>query len=37
MVESETLVTSEKKKAEINKKAVEATQKDKGHIKKLSN
>ncbi len=37
MVESETLVTTEKKKAEINKKIVEATKKDKGHTKKLSN
>ena len=37
MVESETLVISEKKKSEINKKVVEASQKDKGHTKKLSN
>ncbi len=37
MIKSETLVTTEKKKAEINKKAVEATKNDKGHTKKLSN
>jgi len=37
MVESETLVIAEKKKAEINKKVVEATRNDKGHTKKLSN
>ncbi len=36
MVESESLVIAERKKAEINKKAAEATQKDKGHTKKLS-
>ena len=36
MVKSETLVITEKKKAEINQKAVEATLKDKGHTKKLS-
>jgi len=37
MVKSETLVIAEKKKAEINKKVVEATRNDKGHTKKLSN
>jgi len=37
MDKSETLVIQEKKKAEINKKVVEATKNDKGHIKKLSN
>jgi len=37
MVESETLVITEKKKAEINKKIEEATRVDKGHTKKLSN
>jgi len=37
MVKSETLVITEKKKAEINKKVVEATKNDKGHTKKLSN
>ncbi len=36
MVKSESLVIPEKKKAEINKKIEEATQKDKGHTKKLS-
>ena len=37
MVKNETLVITEKKMAEINKKTIEATQKDKGHTKKLSN
>jgi hypothetical protein len=37
MVKSESLVIAERKKAEINKKAVEATQNDKAHTKKLSN
>jgi len=37
MVKSETLVIPEKKKAEINKKVVEAIKNDKGHTKKLSN
>jgi len=36
MVESETLVITEKKKAEINKKIEAATHVDKGHTKKLS-
>ena len=37
MVKSETRVITEKKKAKINQKVVEATRKDKGHTKKLSN
>ena len=37
MVKSETLVIAEKKKAEINRKAVEATLDDEGHTKELSN
>jgi len=35
MVKNETLVITEKKKAEINKKIEEATRVDKGHTKKL--
>jgi len=37
MDKSESLVITEKKKAEINKNIEEATRVDKGHTKKLSN
>jgi hypothetical protein len=36
MVKSESLVITEKKKAEINKRIEEATSVNKGHTKKLS-
>jgi hypothetical protein len=37
MVKSESLVVADAKKAEINKRVVDATLNDKGHTKKLSN